>query len=147
MTKQYVLGLAFWNYQVALIYKTKGPEYVIDTWNGIGGKIEEQDHNWSELAMSREFCEETGLFIGPDLWIRFATQTGKSWDGPDYELNCFAAFLPGDEPRPNIENTEGAGERVQWWSLNHLPGITPNLKWLIPLALDDTTGVLVIQER
>src|SRR4051812_25828831 len=93
--KKYVLGFAFWRNQVALIYKTKGPDYVIDTWNGIGGKIEEDDL-FPEAAMCREFEEETGLYIHPEDWNLFATQTGKSWDGPDYQLNCLVTHLPYD---------------------------------------------------
>jgi 8-oxo-dGTP diphosphatase len=146
--KKYVLGFAFWRDCVALIYKTKGPSYVISTWNGIGGKVEEQDDGWIEGAMMREFAEETHLVIGPDLWKHFATQKGSSWDGGTYELHCLAAEIPNDFDAAYIKNTEGDGETVQWFQMHNLPkNITPNLSWLLPLATDKTTGYLEITEQ
>jgi 8-oxo-dGTP pyrophosphatase MutT (NUDIX family) len=148
--KKYVLGFAFWRDQVALIYKTKGPEYVIGTWNGIGGKIEDTDLSIYH-AMSREFLEETGVPIIPGLWQHFATQSGLSWDAVGYELNCFRIFLnPDQEFFYHIVNTEGDGEEVAWWDyrdVNFDKFCTPNLQWIIPLALDKTTGFLEINER
>lgn len=146
--KKYVLGFAFHRDCVALIFKTKGPPYVIGTWNGIGGKIEAQDDSVVE-AMAREFCEETGLFIGYDMWHHFATQRGISDDGNSYELHSFVAHLPNDQDFSAIHNTEGDGETVAWMDYSD-DGfdalITPNLKWLIPLALDNTTSFLDIVE-
>jgi 8-oxo-dGTP diphosphatase len=151
-TKRYVLGFAFWREQVALIFKTKGPEYVIGTWNGIGGKIEADETGPD--AMAREFFEETGVRIDSGFWYLFAAQRGKSWDGPEYELNCFVAHLPNDQDFTKIKNTEGAGEVVQWFIYDDYEArdsfediITPNLKWLLPLALDHTTGFLEIREH
>lgn len=146
--KEYVLGFAFWRNHVALIWKTKGPQYVINTYNGIGGKVEAQDDGWIEGAMTREFAEETGLVISPDMWLHFATQNGTSWDGDKYKLHCLVTHLPKDEDFRNIENREGEGETVAWHSmLYEIPRLTPNLKWLLPLALDETAGFLDITEH
>jgi len=152
--KKYVLGLAFWrdkgvNFtfsgnKVALILKTKGPSYVIGRWNGVGGKIESYD-TYPEFAMAREFKEETGLSTKAHQWLKFAVQRGTSDDGNDYELYCYKTYLDRDQDI-TIENTEGDGEIVEWFDLNNLPDIVPNLKWIIPLALDDTTGFLEIRE-
>lgn len=150
--KKYVLGLAFWRDQVALIYKTKGPEYVIGTWNGIGGKIE--DGETVEEAMEREFLEETGIDIPHMYWNWFATQTGNAQAGNSYELNCLMVKLSDAQEFDYIINKEGDGEIVKWIPYNDYEPrglveemMTPNLKWLIPLALDHTTGFLNIQEQ
>lgn len=141
-TQHYVLGFAFWQNQVALIWKTKGPHYVIHTWNGIGGKIEAQDES-VELAMMREFAEETHLVLGPDMWKHFATQSG-----PGYILHCLMVDIPDDFDASHIVNTEDGDEDVMWAHLSDIADmtLTPNLAWLIPLALDQTTGFLEITE-
>ena len=146
--KKYVLGFAFWRDQVALIYKTKGPEYVLDTWNGIGGKIEADETG--SAAMSREFFEETGLQIDSGRWGLFASQDGDSQDGSEYSLRMYSVHLPWEDDFTNIENTEGDGEIVNWTPVEYIRNgmlkVPPNLNWIIPLALDGTTGFLDIRE-
>ena len=55
---EYVLGLAFNEQEdkVLLINKKHGPPHIIKQWNGIGGKMEENETGWE--AMAREFKEE-----------------------------------------------------------------------------------------
>ena len=148
--KKYVLGLAFWNDEVALIYKTKGPAYVIGTWNGIGGKIESYE-TYPEHAMVREFKEETGLQTAAHLWLPFAKQTGISEEPESsYELNCLMYDFSDLLSRPEIKNDEGDGEVVEWFNYKDATfyeKVTPNLQWIIPLALYRTTGFLEITEH
>jgi 8-oxo-dGTP pyrophosphatase MutT (NUDIX family) len=152
-TKRYVLGFAFHRGNVALIFKTKGPSYVIGTWNGIGGKVEFTDLS-IEDAMSREFFEETGMIVPSSHWHHFSTQRGVSDDVTNYYLHSLVTHLPDDQDFSEIKNTEGDGEIVRWMSYDDPETIdvfnsviTPNLKWMIPLALDHTTGFLNIEER
>lgn len=151
--KEYVLGFVYWRDNIALIYKTKGPEYVIGTWNAIGGKVEDRDCVVEE-AMSREFLEETGIYIPQDDWLFFATQEGTVGFSEDkYILHCLTATLDSSKDYTNIENTEGQGEIVKWFKFDNFESktdfynlITPNLKWLIPLSRDKTTHFLDIRE-
>lgn len=63
----YCLGFAFTvDGSVALIRKAK-PEWQAGKLNGVGGKIEEFDPS-PVHAMTREFMEETGVFLEPHLW-------------------------------------------------------------------------------
>lgn len=62
----YVLGFAFDDVgRVALICKNK-PKWQQGLWNGIGGKIECNES--TDKAMTREFHEETGVYIPPEYW-------------------------------------------------------------------------------
>jgi 8-oxo-dGTP pyrophosphatase MutT (NUDIX family) len=63
----YCLGFAFTvDGSVALIRKAK-PEWQAGKLNGVGGKIEEYDPS-PVHAMTREFMEETGVFLESHLW-------------------------------------------------------------------------------
>lgn len=66
---QYVSGLFFSPdlQRVVLLYKIKGPEGVVNTWTGVGGRIEAGEGIRS--AMSREFEEEAGVPIHPLRWF------------------------------------------------------------------------------
>ena len=70
----YVLGFAFDERgRVALIEKQK-PEWQKGRYNGIGGKIEANEKcvpgaSIGQVAMAREFEEETGVLIPPKDWI------------------------------------------------------------------------------
>lgn len=124
--KNYVCGFLFnpEKTHVALIRKNK-PEWQAGKLDGIGGKIE--DGETSLQAIRREFKEETGatqLF-----WDDFATLSGR--DGVIYFFHAIAnpiLMSPTSEP-------------VDWYPLADLPSlpVIPNLRWLIPLALDEST--------
>lgn len=80
----YVLGFAFTeNDDVALIEKQK-PEWQKGLWNGIGGKREyDADTGWLEdsiYAVSREFKEETGVYIPESEWDYVGYIDGDGWD-------------------------------------------------------------------
>jgi len=60
--------------QVVLIRKNHGPNDMAGHLNGMGGEIEERDNGRPEVAMSREFLEETGVYIDPELWNCFHEQ-------------------------------------------------------------------------
>lgn len=123
----YVLGFAFHNGAVALIHKNKGPSCVVGKYNGIGGKVEQGEP--ALKAMIREFEEETGVLI--DGWTRFCGLRVRAYNALIY---CYKVHLNGERPEL-IQKTD---ERVSWENLSNvskLP-IVPNLRWLIPMALD-----------
>ena len=75
---KYVAGLLFDDKgeRVALVLKNRGPERLIGFWNAIGGKIEPEET--IHRAMSREFLEETGVFIAD--WTHFLNlNTGDAY--------------------------------------------------------------------
>ena len=109
---------------LALIKKNR--EGFNQIFNGIGGKIE--DNELPEKAMVREFQEETGVLITSDKWSVFGEFKTKK-----YLVYCFKTF--SDEIH-NIRTM--TDEPVNYFTLDELDKIKmmPNLKWLIPLALD-----------
>ena len=87
--KEYVVGFAFdGEGNVALIEKTK-PAWQRGRFNGIGGKIEVDQREKPVDAMSREFFEETGVYIHPDQWNWVGGMYGNAWNNltnhPDTE--------------------------------------------------------------
>lgn len=116
--------------RVALIRKTK-PAWQNGLLNGIGGKIEDGEEAID--AMRREFREETG--VDNEFWRCFATLGGDSW-----EVKFFAAFGEVDAVRTTTE------EEVVIVPTNKLEGTIPNLKWLVPLALDPVIETAVIKQ-
>lgn len=122
--KKYVCGFCFnlEETKVALIEK-KRPSWQKGLLNGIGGKIEINEYR--DSAMRREFLEETGLEIND--WKLFCT-----YQGPGYFVYFYKSFSDKLDKIKTMTD-----EIVSVFDLNSLNDLTiPNLKWLIPLALD-----------
>lgn len=129
----YVCGFLFdlSRQEVALIKKTR-PDWQKGLLNGIGGHV--NDGEELHEAMEREFTEETGAEVL--AWKLFCTYEGsdytvyfmKTFSSEIYNLNTIT-----DEEVKVINVSELNNE-----TLNGLPEnkTIPNLKWLIPLALD-----------
>ena len=128
MKTKYVVGLYFNedHSKVALIRKNR-PEWQKGKLNGIGGKIEEGESIYE--AMIREFREEAG--VEHAYWRLFSILTGK-----DFEVN----FLVGFGDLSKLESK--TDEKIELWNVDLISSywrndeLVPNLKWLIPLALD-----------
>lgn len=123
----YVLGFLFSadKKRVALIRKNK-PDWQKGKLNGVGGKVEDFDENHL-AAMSREFYEETGALVKD--WQPFAELSGN-----EAGIACYYASA-------DVAITSTTDEQVGWYpidKLSKLP-VIPNLRWLIPLALDEST--------
>jgi 8-oxo-dGTP diphosphatase len=134
LRERYVVGLLFDNNRnyVVLIRKTH-PEWQNGNLNGPGGHIEEMET--PEEAMMREFKEETGLEVA--LWDEVVTLYNYSLG---WEVTFFRAF--GDVSKVNSVTDE----EVQIHSAGSLPSnVIPNLRWIIPLALDETGTVRPIR--
>lgn len=125
--KQYVTGFLFSEdlSHVVLIEKL-APEWQRGYCNGVGGKIEAGETPLH--AMSREFEEETGVHIAPELWRCYA-----KIDRPDiYHLDVFMAVSDLAFEAKTVEK-----EKVVICRVSSLPeNLIPNLKWLVPMALD-----------
>lgn len=128
MTK-YVLGFMFdpLNKTVVLIRK-KRPEWQAGLLNGVGGHIEPGE--LIDDAMVREFREETGVITAPESWCCFCTMTGANWEVYCLRIttHSIGAVTTTDEAIEVVAVNDVITGRVS---------TIPNLKWLIPLALDN----------
>ncbi|XPV69815.1 MAG: NUDIX hydrolase [Halarcobacter sp.] len=128
--KKYVTGFLFSKdkKQVVLIKKIN-PKWQRGLLNGVGGKIEENELSCD--AMVREFKEETGVTIKSDKWLCYAKIHRANY----YDLDVYCAYSDLAYQVKTVEK-----EEVVIVKINNLPdNIIPNLKWLIPLALDKQT--------
>jgi 8-oxo-dGTP diphosphatase len=115
--------------KVLLIHKLH-PAWQKGKVNGIGGKIESGED--SRDCIVREIQEETGLITHKNNW-QFA---GKNI-APDWEVDFYAYQYEHDESDAHTV----IDEKIEWFSLTNLPeNLIPNLRWLIPLALDKLTA-------
>lgn len=120
---------------VALISKIR-PKWQVGKLNGVGGKIEEGEDAAS--AMRREWVEETAT-PNPQ-WRHFATLKGA-----EFVVVFFTARGGESYPAFFVNDTD---EKVNWYpvsKLHNLP-VIPNLRWLIPLALDKDAVVATITD-
>jgi len=128
--QKYVVGFLFdqKGRKVVLIKKTK-PEWQKGKLNGVGGKIEGIET--PEAAMSREFEEETGLFI--DSWIRFVNLQDEF--SKQFKVYVFKAFVDQSIIKKVTTTTE---EEIGIFNVKDIPMLNciENTKWLILLALD-----------
>lgn len=128
---RYVAGLLFSpeGSTVVLVRKNR-PAWQAGRLNAVGGKIEADET--PAAAMRREFREEAGLDIAD--WQAVAVLSG---DG--FEVHFYAAFSDLYMQARTME-TESIVRCGVMWALNWLecPDLIPNLRVIIPLALDDT---------
>lgn len=126
--KLYVCGLLFSEDKrfVALVRKNR-PEWQAGMLNAIGGKVEVGEAPYQ--AMRREFTEETG--VDRYDWKQFATLTGK-----DFVVHFYSAFNDDVQKVKTMED-----EGIEIWVVERAllnQDLIPNLRVMIPLALDDT---------
>jgi len=125
---KYVCGFCFNNERnkVALIWKEK-PDWQKGKLNGIGGHVEKTDKSIYD-AMQREFLEETGVNIDVNEWLLFADYVSEKY--VVYFMKTFTSKID------NVKTI--TDEKVYVCDIDQLDfkNKIPNLKWLIPLALD-----------
>lgn len=145
--------MAFINYVVGFLFtpsgfvllceKNHGPPNVAGKWNGVGGKVEaaDTDPRWSgdrsrddsfRRAMTREFYEEVGVRIPPDLWVDVL-----HLEGPDFEVRFYRYFADSaivaqclsrrvtDRGEPLAVQPPYAG----------LASRVANLSWVLPMCM------------
>jgi len=139
--KLYVLGFAF-NAEadhVVLVHKER-PEWQKGLINGVGGKVEDFDAEYAN-GMSREFKEETGVFIAEPDWEHFATMHfGEDELGAEAFVFCFRTFTNGiyqckTKESEKIEIFEVGDQYKGFKTLKGLKLIN-HIKTLIPMAQD-----------
>lgn len=127
VVKKYVTGFLFSqdSSHVVLIKKIN-PAWQRGLLNGVGGKVEVNE--LSVAAMVREFFEETGVVTRDEDWTYFANVFRASC----YDVDMYFAQSELAFSAKTIE-----AEEIHILKVAELPkNIIPNLRWLIPLALD-----------
>ena len=128
--QQYVAGLLFDNEstRVALVLKNR-PAWQAGNFNAIGGKIEFGET--PDQAMVREFAEEAGIeMLGWDYQFCLARPN-------EYEVYFYAAW--STEALENVVAT--SDEEIFILDPYNLPeNVIFNIRWIIPLVLDDTVA-------
>lgn len=110
--------------RVVLVRKEK-PAWQRGFLNGVGGKIEPGET--AEEAIVREFEEEAGLLITD--WENTIVLTG---DG--YQVTFFRSFGDVESVRTVTDEQIIVHEIRNLFVL----AVIPNLRWLIPMQLDNT---------
>jgi len=113
---------------VALIRKLR-PEWQRMKLNGIGGHIEKDET--PEQAMRREFREEAGVDIPENEWKYDAVLTGKN---SNWRVHFFHAF--GDLSKLSSQTDEEITTTESYFLVD--PYLIGNIKWLIPMCLDES---------
>lgn len=138
MVKRMVCGFAFTadRGSVILIRKNR-PEWQKGKLNGVGGHIEQGEH--PNDAMTREFQEETGLYVRKDRWERVVMMEGDKW-----HVTFFKCVLTNLDRHQIQTMTDEAVVEVQ---CDMPAGMIPNLTWLLPLCLDESGIQLPLKVR
>lgn len=143
--KKYVAGLLFSSSGsfIALVRKNQ-PKWQEGKLNGIGGKIEEGETPLQ--AMTREFKEEAGLEITD--WKPFCILKGNDdsyvQNVTQFEVHFFSCF---DDQVFDVKTMEK--EDVRFYTTDNVLTLNehvPNLKWLIPMALEKTLTSEVVEK-
>lgn len=137
MTTRYVVGFLFTreeHKQVLLIRKSH-PEWQKGKLNGVGGHVEAGETFFQ--AMHREFVEETGI-LHELRWVPFLHMCG-----PDWECIFFRAHI--HQEKVTLRPIVTTDELVDWYDVHRVPNLNPipNLRWLIPMALDENVKEFV----
>ena len=92
--------------------------------------------------MAREFEEEAGVLILYDCWEEFARVSGIV-EGDKWKVHFMRSFNIDLSQVKTMEE-----ESVEVCRIHQLPSmVIPNLRWLIPLALDMHVNIPVIVEE
>jgi 8-oxo-dGTP diphosphatase len=113
-----------------LLIRKRRPAWQAGKLNGVGGKIEPGES--PPQAMRREFREEADLDVRD--WQEVLTLSGRddAGSGVAWRGHFFRAFGDIDAARSMTD------EQLELHEVAALPTDTiPNLRWMIPLMLDD----------
>jgi 8-oxo-dGTP diphosphatase len=137
--QEWVAGFLFTDdyRKVATIRKAR-PEWQKGKLNGVGGKVEPGETPYQ--AMCREWTEESGL-VSPPNWREYCCLDWKG--GRVYFFEAYSAW------ECNGFRYKDVDEVVNWFAINDdlYRETIPNLRWLIPLAMDKDNVVAEVKER
>lgn len=119
---------------VALIEKQR-PDWQKGKLNGIGGKIDSGESPAD--AMAREFLEETGVKVAPERWRSFCELRFRG-----ATIHFFASEGELSELRSMEDEHVTIVDVSTIWNRNTIP----NLRWLIPMALDKDRVTAVVED-
>ena len=129
--QQYVCGFLFSpDRTCVLLIRKRRPAWQAGKLNGLGGKIEAGET--ALQAMRREFREEAGADVAE--WQHVLTLSGAddAGSGRAWAGHFFRAFGDVSAARATTD------EALEVHPTENLPRDTiPNLRWMIPLMLDD----------
>lgn len=130
---KYVLGFLFdSDFEYVLLIQKERPKWQKGKLNGIGGKIITGEHPGE--ALTREFLEETGLYL--NAWSTVGVLFGKDTDATG---NGFVVYIYKEwVPKSIIEQAESlTDEQVKIYPVKEIPykACIPNLSWIIPYCL------------
>lgn len=133
----YVLGFAFSldGTKVVLVRKNRGPINMAGKLNGVGGHVELLESYYE--AMDREGLEELGVKL---TWTPFTYLTG---DG--FTMWCFRSEIE-DSLIYTLPWKNDVGEEILIPEVAHLDNVVPNLRWLIPMALESDSPIYYINQ-
>ena len=124
----YVCGFVFSSdFKTVLLIRKNRPDWQAGRLNGIGGHVEDIDHNTAH-AISRECEEETGVFIPPSQWT-LVVRTHF----PLAQVDFFSVVWPSTSLREFKTITDEALLVEDVAELSET--VLPNLNWLIPLCI------------
>lgn len=125
------LGFIFTpDFKQVLLIRKRHPEWQAGKVNGIGGKCE-GDESTVE-CMARELKEEAGLDIAVTDWIFVTSLEWQQW-----YVETYSCVYGGDVHSIRTMTDE----EVEWFPVTALPNnVISNLRWLIPLAIDQLTA-------
>ena len=127
----YVVGFVFSSdrSKVVLVKKNR-PEWQAGFYNGVGGKMEEEDQGNSFHTMTREFREETGVEVSYLDWELYAVLSGCN-----FLIKVFCLF--SDEVVAKVTTVTDEPIEIVDVDLNVLRTTAiSNAAWLIGAALD-----------
>ena len=129
--QEYVCGFLFSADRArVLLIRKRRPAWQSGKLNGLGGKVEPGEQPLQ--AMRREFREEAGVDVAE--WRHVLTLSGAddAGSGRGWAGHFFRAFGDVDAARATTD------EQLEVHPTKAIPPDTiPNLRWIIPLMLDD----------
>jgi 8-oxo-dGTP diphosphatase len=124
--QSYVVGFLFSpDYKKVVLIRKNRPQWQIGKLNGVGGHVEDSES--PNASIIREFEEETGLYL--EDWTNYFTIENDS------ALVHFYWNVSGDYNKVQTitDETIEIHNVDEIFTLN----VIPNLRWLIPMVLDE----------
>lgn len=128
--REWVVGFLFdMDAQTVVLIRKNRPEWQRGRLNGVGGKVEPGE--FPVFAMVREFHEETGVRVTAAAWHRFACLRWE--EGVVHFFRAFVGTIVLDACRSMTDEPVGQYDVAALAAVGP-ERLTPNLRWLVPLA-------------